>query len=415
MRGLCIYMVNLLNNSKNRNYLISVLLDNIGSSLITFILPLLILDITSSTINLSIVSAISILPFLILGLPFGAMVDKFNIKKILYLSDFIRFLCYIVLSMVLIVNPNKFFIIIVIYVISIIVSCTNVMNSISELTFISYFVNEEDLTVMNSQIYGIQYVIGMIIPVIGGFLYSCISVSSIFLCSSIFFLMSSLIIFTLDIETNFKKVEKQRNFSEIIRETVIDIEEGLIYVKKKREVFIPLVIVAVFNILVVNFQNDSLIIFKKILKFTSGEIGIIYSITSIGALLGTIIVSRLTAKYLFNKLLFFNIVIQFFLRLLFVFSSRYIMLAAIVFLIDICQSVLNIIIITNRQQKVSKAYLGRVNSIYKTVLIGINSLGYIYGGALTSTFGAKNGILISTMLIIILIIGSFVSMFKKGA
>lgn len=406
-------MINILNDSKNRNYLLSVLLDNIGSSLITFILPLLILDITNSAINLSIISSISILPFLILGLPFGAMVDRFNIKKILYLSDLIRFLCYVGLSTILIVNPNKMVIIVFIYVISIIVSCTNVMNSISELTFISYFVSEEQLTIMNSQIYGIQYIIGMIIPVIGGFLYSAISTGYIFLFSSLSFLMSSLIIFTMNVEINPPKLEKLHNLSDIITEIIIDIKEGLVYVKKKREVFIPLIIVAIFNILVVNFQNDSLIIFKKIFNFTSSQIGVIYSITSIGALIGTVIVSRLTSSFLFEKLLFFNIVIQFFLRLIFIFTVSYPAIIFVIFLIDICQSVLNIIIITNRQQKVSKVYLGRVNSIYKTVLIGVNAIGYLYGGTLSNMVGARNGIFISTIVMIILIIASFVTMFNK--
>lgn len=408
-------MVNLLKNTNNRKYLISVLLDNIGSSLITFILPLLILDVTNSTISLSIVSSISILPFLILGLPFGALVDKFNIKKILYLSDFIRFILYIGLAIILIVASNQIIVITAIYIVSIAVSCTNVINSISELTFISYFVSEDHFTVMNSQIYGIQYVMGMIIPVVGGVLYSSISVNLIFLFSSLCFLISSFIIFNMNIEVQFRAVNMKNSLINIIGEIIADIKEGLLYVKKNREVLVPLIVVAIFNILVVNFQNDSLILFKNFLKFTPSQIGGIYSVASIGALVGTLVVGRLSSKIIFNKLLFFNMIIQLFLRLVFIFVSNYEMFAFVMFLIDICQSILNIIIITNRQKNVEKEYLGRVNSIYKSVLIGVNSLGYIYGGIVTNIVGAKSGIFISTMGIVILLIASFTFMFyKKG-
>ncbi len=40
----------------------------------TFVLPLIVLDLTGSGIHLSIISSFETLPFLLLGLPFGAIV-----------------------------------------------------------------------------------------------------------------------------------------------------------------------------------------------------------------------------------------------------------------------------------------------------------------------------------------------------
>ncbi|MEB3364116.1 hypothetical protein SDC49_11420 [Lactobacillus sp. R2/2] len=46
-----------------------------------FVLPLMVLDITKNGIHLSIISIIQTLPFLVLGLPAGALTDKFDVKK----------------------------------------------------------------------------------------------------------------------------------------------------------------------------------------------------------------------------------------------------------------------------------------------------------------------------------------------
>lgn len=69
----------------------------------------------------------------------------------------------------------------------------------------------------------------------------------------------------------------------------------------------------------------------------------------------------------------------------------------VVFIVSACDSILNIAIITNRQDIVNINYLGRVTSIYKTVLIGVNSLGFVYGGAISKALGSLKAILFSNL------------------
>lgn len=78
------------------------------------------------------------------------------------------------------------------------------------------------------------------------------------------------------------------------------------------------------------------------------------------------------------------------------------MIVAITFVIDALQSILNIIIITNRQELVEKEYLGRANSLYKTVLIGVNLIGFITGGFITEKLGVRVSLLISGISLVVL-------------
>ena len=78
------------------------------------------------------------------------------------------------------------------------------------------------------------------------------------------------------------------------------------------------------------------------------------------------------------------------------------MIVAITFVIDALQSILNIIIITNRQELVEKEYLGRANSLYKTVLIGVNLIGFITGGFITEKLGVRVSLLIYGISLVVL-------------
>ncbi len=80
-----------------KKYYISVFISNLGNACITFLLPIYILELTNSTFQLSIISAMEMIPFLILGLPFGAVIDKINIKKMMQICDGIRFFNYLFL------------------------------------------------------------------------------------------------------------------------------------------------------------------------------------------------------------------------------------------------------------------------------------------------------------------------------
>ena len=107
-----------------------------------FALPLMVLDITGSGIHLSFISAIETIPFLILGLPIGAIIDRLDVKKIIVFSDLIRLLSYSVLALALALKIPLAFMIFVIYIVSLAVSVMNILSTVSEITFVSFLVKK---------------------------------------------------------------------------------------------------------------------------------------------------------------------------------------------------------------------------------------------------------------------------------
>ena len=385
-------MKNILKSRNNRLYLLSVITDNFGSALMAFVLPLMVLDITKNGIHLSIISVIQTLPFLVLGLPAGALTDKFDVKKILIFSDLIRLISYLVFATAIALHLTTECIIFVIYAVSLVVSVTNTLNTVSEITFVSFLVEKKDFSELNSLVYGIQYVANFALPIVGGVLYQFVSHSILILICAVFYLVSLLLEKMINLRSQNNSVTGLADLKPALKTVKMDIKEGLNYTLSLHSILYPLILAALVNIASANFDNDSLIILRTQIGLSSGNIGIVSAIAAISALIGTLVVNWLNKRVGFNLLFTLLIFTGALFRAVFALSKNVLVLVLAIAVIAIIESIINISIITNRQQQVEQKYLGRVTSIYKTVLIGVNSLGYLLGGLIAKKIGSRYGV-----------------------
>ena len=401
-------MKNILKSNNNKLYLLSVITDNLGSSLMSFALPLMILDITKNGIHLSMISIIETLPILILGLPAGALTDKLDVKKILIFSDLIRLISYLILSASFAFQLTVNCMILIIYAVSLVVSVTNTINTVSEITFVSFLVEKKDFSELNSLVYGIQYAANFALPIIGGILYQYISHSLLIVICAVFYLISLLLEKSISLKTKSTAFTGFTALKSALKTVKTDIKEGLQYTLNLRSVLYPLILAALVNIVSANFDNDSLIILRTQLKLSSQTIGIISAIAAVGALIGTFVVNWLNRHIKFNLLFILLIFAGALFRALFALDQNVSTMVLAIAFVSIIESIINISIITNRQQQVEQKYLGRVTSIYKTVLIGVNSLGYLLGGLVAKKIGSRSGIGVSAIeLLLVTVISIF--------
>lgn len=393
-------MKNILKSRNNRLYLLSVITDNFGSALMAFVLPLMVLDITKNGIHLSIISIIQTLPFLVLGLPAGALTDKFDVKKILIFSDLIRLISYLVFATAIALHLTIDCTIFIIYAVSLVVSVTNTLNTVSEITFVSFLVEKKDFSELNSLVYGIQYVANFALPIVGGVLYQFVSHSILILICAVFYLISLLLEKMINLRSQNTSFTGLADLKPALKTVKMDIKEGLNYTLSLHSVLYPLILAALVNIASANFDNDSLIILRTQIGLSSGNIGIVSAIAAISALIGTLVVNWLNKRVGFNLLFTLLIFTGALFRAVFALSKNVLVLVLAIAVIAIIESIINISIITNRQQQVEQKYLGRVTSIYKTVLIGVNSLGYLLGGLIAKKIGSRYGVGISAVALL---------------
>src|SRR4051794_10847441 len=83
---------------RNRDYMIlwsGQVLSTLGGAVSGITFPLLVLAITGSPEVAGITAALFSLPYLLLSLPAGALVDRWNRKRVMIVCDSIRAVCLV--------------------------------------------------------------------------------------------------------------------------------------------------------------------------------------------------------------------------------------------------------------------------------------------------------------------------------
>ncbi|HAR3618899.1 TPA: MFS transporter [Staphylococcus aureus] len=378
-------------------YLIGIAFSNMGSAFTTFVFPLMILKLTGSAFQVGIVSALSFIPYVILGLPAGALIDRLNKKTIMKCADIIRFVSYLSIPVLSFFNMLSIF---QIYVVAIISGIGLVFHSISEVSIIPSIVKEEDLASANSYIYATQNVSEFLGPIIGGLLYTYMGYSILIFIDSMTFLLSFFSLILIKIET--KSIFNQEKLSG--KNFLSDVKVGFDYLLSNSTIRVMAVVVSLSNLIISPYYIYIVMFVKEDMNQSSQALGLVLGISSLGALIGSLSASFLLKLFNFGKLIVIILFLDTIFRLMLPFSTYIFILIPLLGLTYMTQSILNIAIITLRQKKCSENMLGRVNSVFKTMVFAFRPIGLFLGGILLENKGGFYALTISAVLFIPLVL-----------
>ncbi|HCW8258287.1 MFS transporter [Staphylococcus aureus] len=378
-------------------YLIGIAFSNMGSAFTTFVFPLMILKLTGSAFQVGIVSALSFIPYAILGLPAGALIDRLNKKTIMKCADIIRFVSYLSIPVLSFFNMLSIF---QIYVVAIISGIGLVFHSISEVSIIPSIVKEEDLASANSYIYATQNVSEFLGPIIGGLLYTYMGYSILIFIDSMTFLLSFFSLILIKIET--KSIFNQEKLSG--KNFLSDVKVGFDYLLSNSTIRVMAVVVSLSNLIISPYYIYIVMFVKEDMNQSSQALGLVLGISSLGALIGSLSASFLLKLFNFGKLIVIILFLDTIFRLMLPFSTYIFILIPLLGLTYMTQSILNIAIITLRQKKCSENMLGRVNSVFKTMVFAFRPISLFLGGILLENKGGFYALTISAVLFIPLVL-----------
>ncbi|HCV4453389.1 TPA: MFS transporter [Staphylococcus aureus] len=387
-------------------YLIGIAFSNIGSAFTTFVFPLMILKLTGSAFQVGIVSALSFIPYAILGLPAGALIDRLNKKTIMKCADIIRLISYLSIPILSFYNMLSIF---QIYVVAIISGIGLVFHSISEVSIIPSIVKEEDLASANSYIYATQNVSEFLGPIIGGLLYTYMGYSILIFIDSMTFLLSFFSLILIKIET--KSIFNQEKLSG--KNFLSDVKVGFDYLLSNSTIRVMAVVVSLSNLIISPYYIYIVMFVKEDMNQSSQALGLVLGISSLGALIGSLSASFLLKLFNFGKLIVIILFLDTIFRLMLPFSTYIFILIPLLGLTYMPQSILNIAIITLRQKKCSEHMLGRVNSVFKTMVFAFRAIGLFLGGILLENKGGFYALTISAVLFIPLVLYILKNRFYK--
>lgn len=297
---------NLTNKLFDKNFTLFTLgrlVSIIGSGIQMIAIPLYILDITGSGAAMGIFTLLGMLPRL-LAAPFAGVIgDRWNRKKIMVWTDFLRGFLILFLALL---SFNGTLTILILFIIQAIVSVFDGFFGAATGAMLPDIVSEDNLRKANSVLGSVNSFSLIIGPILGGIIYGVLGITMVFFLNGISFLISGISEIFIDYKVKFEKVGKL-NFKSFFTE----FKEGLSFIVKKRGLRYLFSFAMITNFLLSPlFQVVEPYILRQIVKMSAQQYGFVQTFFTIGMLLGNIVLAVFLSKTKAKNLMVMGISIE---------------------------------------------------------------------------------------------------------
>ena len=352
-------------------------------------LGIFVFQLTESPFWVAMVGFLYMLPLFLFGSLLGLVSEKYQRKKIIFISYFALSIINLLLLLLALFELLELWHILlgtffggIIWAEDFPVRMGLISDEVNE-SFLSKAVGL-DLTTSN-----ICRIIG---PFIAGIYMSSIGIEAVYISGVIFMLIGSLLGYKLK-ESNNTNENTSDKFSSYFSNTF----EGLKYIRASNIIFPTLIITVIMNIFAFSYRNMVPVIGAESLFITPFLVGVLLSFEGIGATIASIAISLKLNINLSNRFYFYGSVI--FLVIVFLLGINDIFLLAIILMFIAGMSMASfgitqkLIIISNSD----KTHRGRVLGVL-AASIGTAPLGAILLGFTASTFNANLALVIFSIL-----------------
>jgi len=250
----------------------------LGGSFTTFALPLLVFKLTHSATNLALTTAAEFVPYLLFGLLLGAVVDRFDRKRLMLGSDIAQALVIAVIPVLAIGGLLR---VADIYAVTFVQSTLGIIFDCGEFAAIPSLVGEQELVTANARIMATNNAGQILGPALAGALVAFVPVAGLLFVDAGSFLVSSGCLALIRCSFN-AATPARRPAGSAIRALLADVREGLAYVWSNPVLRSISIMMALIN-LVATTANSQLVLFaRRALHATNSEIGFLYAAGAAG-------------------------------------------------------------------------------------------------------------------------------------
>lgn len=364
--------------------LIGTWMQNIGQSWLVW-------ELTHSAMKLSIITMVQFLPMMLLSIPFGTLIDKFPKKKMLIFTQTSMMILAFVLASLTYFKVVEYWHLIVL---GVLLGFINTLDMPTRQAYMSEIVEKKDLmnaVALNSSIYNLARIIG---PGIAGIMIGIFGIAICFYLNALSFLAVITGIFMINAPVVALVQRGKRLFSGSWTQSI----EGLKYILRKRELLMPLLLLAFVTIFIMNFNNIIPVFAADDLGMDASGYGLLMTIMGIGSFTGAMTVAmKHNAGPKTSYQLAGAIGSSFFMILLGL--TKIVPLVWVLLMVIGFSSTVFVAMINSALQLNSEDHMrGRVMSVYSMVFVGFIPFGSLYSGYLMELFGAQGCMIISGII-----------------
>ena len=370
---------------RNRDYMLlwsGQVVSNMGSQVSQLAFPLFILLLTHSPVQAGLAGALRALPYLIFSLPAGALIDRWDRKRVMILCDSGRALA---LGSIPVALAFGVLTVAQLFVVSFVEGALFVFFNIAEVACLPRVVLKEQLPAANAQNLATDGITTLVGPPLSGVLYS-LAYTLPFLADAISYVVSVISLFFIRTKFQGERVAARRSLW-------VEIKEGLSWLWHQ-PIIRFMAILTGGNNLVSAGSVLVIILLAQHMHASPFTIGLIFAIGGIGGILGAAVAPSLQRRVSFGQAIIGTSWLFGLLTFLYVFAPNPLILGIITALVFTCGPTYNVVSVSYRLMLIPDELQGRVNSAFRLIAFCGQPLGLAVTGVLLETINAIPTVLI---------------------
>jgi MFS family permease len=353
---------------RNRDYLLLWLgqaVSSLGTSCTQFAFPLLIVGLTRSIAAAGLAYSLGQLPYVLLSLPAGVLVDRWPRKRVMLLCTFCLMVCVasIPLALFLTSGPLR---LLLLYAIAFGLGAISLFYELAKLAALAWVVPKSQLptaVAQNEFVYGSCSLLG---PALGSLLFSITR-----LLPFVTDALSSLILLSSLLSIRSPMQDERRTEHHHL---LLEVREGLTWVWSQKVIRSIFLISSYINFTI----TASVLLILAIMQqqhIPSVLYGLIAAAGGVGNLLGTALCPPLQRRIRFGLALGCALIVFVLLWPLYGFITTPLLLGAVFAGIALADSIRAIFMDSYRFAIVPDALQGRVNGVYRLIVFSVLTIG----------------------------------------
>ncbi len=370
----------------NRDYLLlwsGQIISSLGTQLSQLAFPLLILALTKSPAQAGIVGTLRALPYIVLSLPAGALVDRWNRKKIMIYCDTGRALCMLSIPLAAVVGHMTLF---QIYSVALLEGSLAVFFSLASAASLTNVVAKAQLPEAMGRYQATEGVTLLIGPLLGGLLYS--------IANALPFFMDAISYVVSAVSLCFIATSFQRELLTVTPKHIgADIIEGLVWLWRQPLILFLAVLSGGVNVFLASFPLIVIVLAQQ-QHASPFTIGLIFAIGGCGGIAGALFGGVIKKRFRFGQVIGGILWSWVVFWALYLVVSNLIVLGIISTIFFFSEPVYNVVQFSHRLSLIPDRLQGRVNSAFRLIAFSGPPLGLALTGMLLQTIHVQPTILV---------------------
>lgn len=363
---------------RNRDFLLLVsgqAVSSTGSQISLVAFPLLMLALTNSPALAGLMTALRGLPFVLLCLPVGALVDRWDRKRVMILSDAGRAIALGSIPVALALGHLTY---VQLALVSLIEGSLFVFFNLAESACIPHVVAKEQLTAATGQNEVLYSLSAMVGPALGPILYG--------LGSAVPFLADAISYGVSMFSLYFIRAQFQEERSAVASNLWAEVGEGLTWLWHNQLIRFLAVLTLGLTVPCSGYVLI-LIVLAQHMHASNAAIGLIFACGGIGSIAGSLMASPLQRRFGFGRVMIVTTWIWVLSWLFYALAPNPLLLGLANAVSFIVVPIYMVVQYSYRLATIPDHLQGRVNSVFRLIAFGGQPLGIALTGILLQAYG----------------------------